>query len=67
VDIISAEEVTRPDPDPTNEEDPAAEATQIATDNTAIFASNKDTDWKNARKGSRRTNHAEMPKDEHIG
>jgi hypothetical protein len=67
VDIILAEEVTRPDLDPTNEEDPAAEATQIGMASTAIFASNKNTDRKNAGKESRRTSPARMLKDKHTG
>jgi hypothetical protein len=66
-DIIPAEEVTRPDPDLTNKEDRAAEATQIRTASTATFANYKGTDRKNAGKGSRRTNPAKMLKDKHTG
>ncbi len=66
-DIILAEEVTKPDLDQTNEEDLAVEATPIRTANNATFASYKGTDRKNAEKGSRRTNPAEMLKDEHTG
>ncbi len=52
-DITLAEEVTKPDPDPINEEDPAVETTPIETENNATFASYKGPDKRNAGRGSR--------------
>jgi hypothetical protein len=50
-----------------DEEDPDPEITQNTMANTATIANSKDIDWKNARKGSEKTNHARMPKDNCSG
>jgi hypothetical protein len=41
--------------------------TRTGTKNIATSVSSKETDGRNAGKESRRTNLAEMPKDEHTG
>ncbi len=66
-DMPPAEEATKQDPDSTNEEAQAAETTQTGRTNIATSANSKDIGKRNAEKGSRKTNPAETPKDEHIG
>ncbi len=50
--------------DQLNEEDSDPEITWITMANIATTANSKDIDSKNAGKGSKRTNHAGMPKDD---
>jgi len=61
-----AEEATNPDTDSTDEEAQAAETTQTGT-SIATSANCKGIGKRNAERESRRTNLAEMPKDEHTG
>jgi hypothetical protein len=61
------EEVTNPDQEPEEEEIQVAETTPIEMANSATSARFKGTDKRSARKGSRRTNHAETRKDGPTG
>jgi hypothetical protein len=66
-DTLLDEEVINLDPDQKEEETQVAETTPIDMANSATSARSKDTDKKNARKGSKKTNPAETPKDRPTG
>jgi hypothetical protein len=61
------EEDTNQDQDPDKEEIQAEEATVTGMENSAICAKSKDTDKRNVKNKSRRTNRAMMHKDERTG